>query len=148
MMNKNAKYLSSIALIAISLASAVYAAYIIGISVGTVTIQEPISFDKTAWTMSMYAGETQTHNITITNLAHAQINVSVSVAVTPQNQGVNASLSAVDGYEGCTWTSVNSTLGTLAMSSSASEVNVTVSVNASQSIPAGSTYNVTVTLSR
>jgi uncharacterized membrane protein len=132
MMKKSVKYLSSIALIALSLASVVCAAILIGTSVGTVKVnitKEPITCSPTSWTKTIDNGTSQTQDITITNSYGSAITVNVSVAVTG-GTGVTASVSPA----------------TLTIAGHSSDV-VTVTVTAAPDA-APDTYTVTVTLTR
>lgn len=79
-LSKKKTALLALALVAVFVGS-VWAAYYVGTLTGTVTIKNPVSWTPTAFTVSMYASESYTENITVTNAANVALNVTVSCTV-------------------------------------------------------------------
>jgi uncharacterized membrane protein len=127
-MEKNKKLLLiTIAIFLISATLIAYAAYLVTVIPGTVSVNEPISVSPTSFTLTMYAGETQNETITVTNAANAIFTVHISVNATTPNSFVNATAPT----------------SLLVPARGSSAFNVTV-VAAPDTPPGNYTFNVTV----
>jgi len=85
MLTKKKTAILALILIA-SVAIAFAGGYYLGQIVGHVVVKEPITWTPTEFTVELFAGETKTQDITVSNAANVDLNVTVDVTVdSPEN---------------------------------------------------------------